>query len=283
VRQGQVKRIFLIVLIMLVLLLAWLGGILAGFSGTEIYDNSYLDFGAFNFGLFPLGSHNGTAINNLGTEHGNLNPTNLIGGNEILQYTSWDISFDSGNIGGGGGAAEPLYAYIQFNNFQCSEVFTNAYPLGRPEPERVAEEGGRLAGVTTSPLGPVGQNCTLKDFVEVYIEFDTNQDGVYEPILGNPAWGAPDTVYLGQLDCWWISLGQVTIVPNGNGQVSMHLGQWSEEMWNGRFGTTLNYFSNDLPFNDWPTNAFMLDKVTYNVDLLLTQTQIPPEQVWPGV
>jgi predicted ribosomally synthesized peptide with SipW-like signal peptide len=269
VNWGKMKNIFLSVVVICALAVAGIGGTLAGFTDTELSENNYFEVGSLDLRV-------GDAA---GTEYDDPNLPTLIEANLMWPCGSQEFFFDMHSVSDPEG--EAANAYIQFQDFYCAELPTTLHPTGRPEPENVAENGGELANETIAGLGPVRQNSTLPDFIEVYIQFDTDGDGALEPILGNPVWGETGTVYLGDLDSCWVDLGEIPAAEERLGKITLHISGWSEEEWNQRFGTSLELFPDDMPFNDWPTNALMLDKVSFNVQFALTQDPIPDDQVWP--
>jgi predicted ribosomally synthesized peptide with SipW-like signal peptide len=261
--RGEMKNIFLSVVVICALAVAGVGGTLAGFSDTELSEDNYFEVGSLDL-----------KVSYKGVEYDDPFVPTMFNATKMWPCISKDFTFDMHSLSEPDG--ELAYAYIHFKDFLCDESPSTKHPTGRPEPENVAEGGGWLANVNTAPLGPLGQDCTLPDYVEIYIEFDLDGDGILEPILGNPIWGDPGTVYLGELDCWWIDLGVLPACQTRDGKVSLHISQIPEE----DFG--YDYFPDDKPFNDWPTNALMLDKCTFSVEFALTQDPIPPDQVWPG-
>ncbi|MFH1639175.1 MAG: hypothetical protein ABIB93_02525, partial [Chloroflexota bacterium] len=99
--------------------------------------------------------------------------------------------------------------------------------------------------------------------------FDTDGDGDLERVLGSADWGAAGTFYLKQLEDKWIGLGMIPACRIRTGRISLHLSRWVEEHW-GR-----HYFSDDLPFSNWPSNALQLDKTVFNLEFALSQEPIP--------
>jgi predicted ribosomally synthesized peptide with SipW-like signal peptide len=266
------KNLFLSIVVVCAIVVAGVGGTLAGFSDTEQSLNNVFEVGNMDLKV----SHNGIEYNDP------FVPA-IVQAYLAWPCTSQDFLFDLHNVSDNPQSGN---AYICFKNFNCYEVQTAKHPTGRPEPEEVAENGGMLANVATPGMGPWGQDCTLLDFVEIYLEFDLDGDGVMDPVLGNPIWGGPGTVYVGDLwsgvtdECLWIPLGQIPGCETRYGKISLHISNWSEEEWNDRFGTSLDFFPNDIPFNDWLTNLFMNDGVDFTIDFGLTQDQILPPYIY---
>lgn len=191
---------------------------------------------------------------------------------------------------------EAASAYIHFKDMCCSNIppKVNAYPDGgsawwaeyhglnattgyvcpetgdlKPEPELVAEFGGKVDCRQVPGVGTIGDTCSMKSSVEIMV---TDEAG--NVIIGPVVIGAlegeefylfdlmpcePRTIYL------WFSLHQ-----------------FAEE----EFG--LNIFPNPdeggdemewMKFNDWPSAALMKDKLSFSMefDLVLWDgdTQVP--------
>jgi predicted ribosomally synthesized peptide with SipW-like signal peptide len=264
------KNIFLTVVVVCALVVVGIGGTLAGFSDTERSLNNKFEVG--NLDLKVSG--------NSGVEYDDVGvlgiPVKIVDATLVWPCISKDFTFDVHNAGDN---TETSYAYMMFKDITCYEVYTAKFPTpNRPEPENVAENGGVLANVWTAGLGPWGQNCTLKDFIEVVVWIDKNGDGdvadAGEQILGTQVWGGTGTVYLSALAGKWIALGELPGCNLRVGKMSMHISNWSEEEWSAGHAT-VNYFANDLPFNDWLTNLFMNDGVNFTLEWALAAEPIP--------
>jgi predicted ribosomally synthesized peptide with SipW-like signal peptide len=269
------RNVFLSVVVICALLVAAIGGTLAGFSDTEASTGNIFEVGNLDLKV---------SVPFNGPEYEDPDVPPIAQAYLAWPCTSQDFTFDLHNVSDNPQAA---YTYMCIKNLECYEVETAKHPDGRPEPEEVAEGGGWLANYETPPMGPWGQDCTLGDFIEIYIEYDIDGDGALEPILGNPLWGEPGTVYLGDLwngvenECCWIPLGTLPGCNDRDGKISLHISNWSEEEWNERFDTDLDCFDNMLPFNDWLTNLFMNDGVEFEMVFALTQDPMPAEAICP--
>ncbi|MDD5082165.1 MAG: hypothetical protein PHU08_02205 [Dehalococcoidales bacterium] len=252
------KNIFLSVVIICALVIAGVGGTLAGFSDTEQSIGNRFEVGNMDLKV----SKNGIEYND---------PVPAIA-EAFLAWpcVSQDFSFDLHNLSDN---PQSGYAYIKFKNLECKEVFTTKFPSpARPEPKTVAESGGLLNQET---IGIDDEVYCVADFVEIYVQFDTNGDGRLEDIIGNPIWGGAGTVYLGDLEELWIPVGQIPGCNTRDGKISMHISNWSEEEWNAKFKTEYAFFANDLPFNDWLTNLFQNEGAYFDIEFALTQDPIP--------
>jgi len=267
------KNVFLSIVIICALAIAGIGGTLAGFSDTERSLDNFFEVGNMDL-----------KVSVDGIEYDDPVPA-------IAEaYLAWpcnsqDFSFDLHNLSDN---VQSGHAYVRFKDFRCYEVYTTKFPSpDRPEPEEVAENGGWLANKYVEGMGPQGQICNLADFVEVMITYDG------EIIAGtNNPWGGEGTLYLSDLlppdwepgddydNLKWIYLGDIPGCNTKYGDIALHISDWSEEMWNDRYGTDLQYFNDDLPFDDWLTNLFQNDGVNFVIEFGLTQDPIPADFLW---
>ncbi|MBA7479355.1 hypothetical protein ES707_14789 [subsurface metagenome] len=275
------KAVFLSIVVVCALVVAGIGGTLAGFSDTERSLGNYFEVGNMDLKV---------SVNEI--EYDDPVPA-IVGADEQWPCQSQDFGFDLHNLSDNDGALEVGYAYMRLKDFDCYEVFTAKFPDFRPEPENVAERGGWLANTWIAGMGPWGQNCTLADFIEFKIDYE----GAI--IIGNNTpWGGAGTVYLSDMipAGWqpgdnpdtikWIYLGEIPGCETKYGNISLHLSNWSEEMWDTRASEAMtmpimpgsgNLFANDLPFNDWLTNLFMNDGVEFTIEFALTADPIPAQ------
>jgi len=283
------RNVFLSVVVICALLVAAIGGTLAGFSDTEASMENMFEVG--NMDLKVSKPWNGPEYND---------PDVPAIAQAVLAWpcVSQDFTFDLHNVGDN---TQDSYAYMCFKNYLCYEVTdvenpATKHPDGRPEPEVVAEEGGELANVTTPALGAWGQNCTLADFVEVVLYYDMDGNGLItdegDLVLGNPLWGGEGTVYLSELwsgvadECLWIPLDTLQGCEKRYGKIELHISNWSEDDWGEQTGQNLNdRFLNGAddaynPFNDWPTNVFMSDGVKFEMCFGLTQNMIGADYIF---
>ena len=191
---------------------------------------------------------------------------------------------------------EAAAAYIHFKDMCCSNIppKVNAYPDGgsawwaeyhglnattgyvcpetgdlKPEPELVAEFGGKVDCRTVPGIGVIGDNCSMKSSVEIVV---TDEAGVV--IIG--------PVVIGALEGEEIYLFDLNPCEPRTIYLWFQLHQYTEE----EFG--FNIFPNPdeggdemewAKFNDWPSAALMKDKLSFSMefDLVLWDgnTQVP--------
>ena len=185
----------------------------------------------------------------------------------------------------------PASAYIHFKDMCCSNVppKINPYPDGgsyywdlfyganattgyvcpetgdlKPEPELVAEFGGKVDCRTVPGVGTIGDTCSMKSSVEITV---TDEAG--EIIIGPVVIGAleGEEFYLFDLE----PCNARTIY------LWFSLHQFSEE----EFG--LNIFPNPddggdlmewMKFNDWPSAALMKDMLSFSMEFDLVLWEI---------
>jgi len=171
------------------------------------------------------------------------------------------------------------HAYIHVKNVTCSNVEAkegsgylnrtlNPDGLRMPEPELVAQYGGKVDCTTVPGVGRIGENCTLDDYIYMWIMLDNTTT----PKIGTTY---PNTtcVYQGKMNasvCSEMYLFDLMPCTPRSIYLWFHLPQPSEE----DFG--LNYIPNPgqtgydpqeyTKFNDWPSWALMKDKISFDME-----------------
>jgi predicted ribosomally synthesized peptide with SipW-like signal peptide len=173
-------------------------------------------------------------------------------------------------------------AFIHFKDVCCGNVLpkVNPYPDGgsalwpagattgypdpvsgdlKPEPELVAEYGGKVNCKTVDGVGVLGDTCTMKSHVAVRVTAD--EEGLEEIIQ--------ETKII-DIECVEIYLFDLEPCHAQTIYLWFHLQQPTEE----DFG--LDYFADPgdpgfdelewLKFNDWPSWALMKDLVTFSME-----------------
>jgi hypothetical protein len=250
------KSIFLSVVVVCALVVAGVGGTLADFFDIEKSEDNLFEVGALDL-----------RVSKNGVEYDDFFVLMIIDVSGACPCCSKDALWDVHNAGEGQGTG---WLYIHIKDIECYEVLTDKNPDGRTEPEDVAENGGWIGNVWVDGVGPLGQDCTLADYIEVFIEYDLDGDGTLDPVIGNPIWGDPGTVYLSDIDCTWYDLGELPNCETRDGKISLHISDIPEA----DFG--FDYFPASSPCDHWPTNALMLDGAKFTIEFGLFQEPLPP-------
>jgi hypothetical protein len=243
------KNILLSAVVISAIMVAGVGGTLAGFSDTEISQGNFFEVGSLDL-----------RINELDDPIGPIVTGELVWPDDpdsVYDFTFHSVSEPAGKM---------AYGYIKFKNASCAEVLTEKHPTGKTEPENVAELGGVL---NQEEITGLGELC-IADYASIVVTMDMDQDPstpndvVYDGPLS-------DLVADGEL---WIYLGQFPACQTFDGQIGISFADIPEEVFD------VNYFADDLPFNDWPTNLFQLDGFFFDVEFALCQEPIPAAYLW---
>jgi predicted ribosomally synthesized peptide with SipW-like signal peptide len=259
------RNILLSLVVVAVLIAGAVGGTLAGFSDSETALDNYIETGSLDLKVngtddapWGAGINGAIAIKNM-----------------MPCKTYWSDPLEVRNDGQGdnpSGSPEPTFLYIHVKDACCSNSppihpgpTPSDYPNGeKPEPELVAEFGGKVNCTIVPGLGVQGDSCNLLDFIEVTVYFD----GV--PLVGPVPMSAivDDQLFIGELP------------PCGDPhevQLAFHMLQISETEAVELGWLEAPLFQPGSKFSDWPTNALMCDRTTFNLefDLLQHPTQNP--------
>ncbi len=289
------KSVFLSVVIITALAVAGIGGTLAGWSDTEESQDNYIVTGALDL-----------KVNDTDDKPWGIGIDGLIELYDIVPSDTHKVVITVANEGQ---AIDPLNQsksaplFIYFKDFACSNVtpehdgyeWPASSGLIKPEPELVAEYGGVLAqthiigdgtysfaavtdGVWGSThtdwhdadwpkvqaMGKTGDTaCSLSGRIEVTIYFGEANNGeqiVWGPVMLTSLLN--EQIYLGELPesgadyeigLWFHMLN----TPDDE--------NWDEERWPEKFA-------------DWQTNAWMKDKINFNImfELLDYNTTLRP-------
>ncbi len=175
------------------------------------------------------------------------------------------------------------HAFIHFKQGCCS----NADPKEgsgyrdpqtgamKPEPELVAEYGGKVDCTKVPGIGVTGDNCSMLSHVEVMI-YDEAGNCIVRPTK--------------LIDIWCDEIYLCDLVPCQPTKIYLyfHLIQETEEMYGYNFFPSpeeLGYAPEDpeyyqawltwIKFNDWPSYAVMRDKVVFNIEFDLLLYDVP--------
>lgn len=262
------KSIFLSVVIICALVIAGIGGTLAGFSDTEQSNGNSIVTGGLDL-----------TVNGLDDLPYGLGVPALVAFTDIQPGQWYEKTITLSNLGQSvlpNGANDTAYAFIEFKNMKCDNVnpkhpyyidkwYTSPISqTGKLEPELVAEYGGVLdqvdilgknwAGTAANPdnptkaYGQTGDNCCLTSTIDVLMYFDGVQ--IYNDKIGTLL---NKKIYLGECP------------PCGSQHsllLKFRLPQVKDTAWIGQKGYDFEY---------WPTNAFMVDKVSWDMMFILTE------------
>jgi predicted ribosomally synthesized peptide with SipW-like signal peptide len=267
------KNIFLSAIVICALMIAGIGGTLAGYSDSEESFDNYIVTGSLDLkveGEDDLPWGNGVPA--------------VIQAERVMPCKWYNFDVTVANAGEAyepdGVTPEPAHLYIHFKEFWCDNVepvhggidaSDVDLPVGyvwdddpdgdgvllssslKPEPEMVAEYGGMVGQVEVTGLNQQGEICNMGDILEVIIEYD----------------GVPSPVYtLADLECTQLYIGELP--PCGEEKIitfKIHMMQIEDPNWESS--------GIDEKFKDWPTNAYMVD--SFNFGILFELLQEPLE------
>jgi predicted ribosomally synthesized peptide with SipW-like signal peptide len=293
------KNVVLSIMVLAALVAAGIGGTLADFSDIEVSEDNY-----FNIGSLDLAVSDGAGT----TYNGDTIPA------FVQYEGAWpnsDKSYWVDLHNYGQGTQYVPYVYLHFKNVECHWVYPKinymwvnedgteadpadvpappdptagwqegdqgtGYPKPVTEPEYRAEYGGLIGElpdgtlVETDGIGPQGEDCNLDEYVEVLVEV-SNATWAHDA-LPDPSQTLPVTqVYSGMLsdlECTPLCLGQLQ---NCNGRwvhIVFQLQEPSEEDFQ------MDLFPDDSPWNDWVTNAFQKDGVSFDMAFEIFQSRL---------
>jgi predicted ribosomally synthesized peptide with SipW-like signal peptide len=271
-RRGVTKmKILLSSIVLTALVIAGIGGTLAGFSDSEESFDNYIVSGSIDLKV------NGEDDQPWG--EGVPAVVTLV---RIMPSKTYEVDITVRNDGEAyepdGETPEPAYLYIHLKDYWCDNiepvhggidvtdypelVLKNkniTSPL-KPEPEMVAEFGGRVGQVEFEGLGQMGDECCLTTHVELTIAYDDED-----------VWG-PE--FIGLAQCKQLLLG--TLPPCGEEHtitLKFHLPQQLDYAWQSH--------GIEEKFKYWPTNAFMVDALNFGILFELLQEEYQPDLVIP--
>jgi predicted ribosomally synthesized peptide with SipW-like signal peptide len=298
------KNLILAVVVVVTLTLAGVGGVFATWSDSEVSYNNTIATGSLD--LKVNGADDlpwGTGVpSKVSVEC--MIPGKYYGPYEVELWNAGQCQF-------------PSHAYLHVKNLVCSNVLpkVNPYPDGgsaywpagestgypdpstnqpysgdlKPEPELVAEYGGKVDCVTVPGVGVDGDDCSMGSGVRMIITNSTCLDDV----ITNPD-GVRLVDLLYKWDCQEIYLFDLMPCQPRSIYLWFYLIQDSEEDF------ALNYIKSPaereiLPtdpeypqallywqkFNDWPSWRYMKDKVVFEMEFDLWLEDTPGGIVSP--
>ena len=258
------KSIFLSVVIICALAISGIGGTLATWSDSEVSMDNYIETGSLDLMVngaddLPWGTGVPTKV-----AVDCMIPCKVYGPYEV---ELWNASQDCMP------AAE---AFIHIKNAECSNVDPkpgSGYPCPetgdmKPEPELVAEFGGKVDCTTVPGVGIQGDGCTMKSHLRMWVTDDPALVPDKDIPYPDPRFIMDDKLL--NLVGIEASLGMLEPCTPITFYLWFHLQQQSEE----EFG--LNLIPNEgeagydemhwLKFNDWPSWGLMKDTIDFDME-----------------
>jgi hypothetical protein len=301
------KNLILAVVVVIALTLAGVGGVFATWSDSEVSYGNLISTGSLD--LKVNGADDapwGTGVPSKVTVTCMI-PGKFYGPYEVELWNAGQCIF-------------PSHAYIHVKNITCSNVLpkVNPYPEGgsaywpagestgypdpstgelysgdlKPEPELVAEYGGKVDCVAVPGVGVDGDDCSMGSGVRMIITNSTD----LEDVLVNPdgrrlvdllyKWDCNEILLFDLMPCQprtiylWFYL-----IQDKEEDFGLNFIKSPEELGisptDPRYAQALLHWKK---FNDWPSWRYMADKATFEMefDLYLEDTPgaiVPPPQV----
>ena len=193
----------------------------------------------------------------------------------VKNGTCWNTAPKLRPDGTSSGYADPVIGPPQ-------EDYVPQPSLMKPEPELVAEYGGKVDCTMVPGIGPEGDDCSMKS--NVMLAVTTTRD---EPMIGTP-WTIKAEQF-SKWECNEIYLFDLAPCQPKNIYVWFKLDQKSEEDYGLDFinpdpwdddwdPNDVEMVKHHEKFNDWPSAALMKDKITFDMefDLLLRHSMPDP-------
>jgi len=300
------KNLILAVVVIAALSLAGAGGVFATWSDSEVSFNNTIETGSVD--LKVNGADDlpyGTGVPAL-VEIECMVPQKFYGPYAVELWNAGQCKF-------------PSHAYIHVKDIDCSNALpkVNPYPKGgsaywpagettgypdpstnqpysgdlKPEPELVAEYGGKVDCVTVPGVGVDGDDCSMGSGVRMTITNSTD----LEDVLVNPdGMRLVDLLY--KWECKEIYLFDLMPCQPRTIYLWFYLAQDAEEL----FGHNFILHPDELKltpgtpeyadallhwkkFNDWPSWRYMKDKATLNIEFDLWLEDSPGAIVSPDM
>jgi predicted ribosomally synthesized peptide with SipW-like signal peptide len=281
------KNIVLSVIVVSALVVAGIGGTLATWSDSEVSKDNIITTGSLDLKVngqddAPWGSGVPSKVS-----IGCMIPEKWYGPYEVELWNAGNCTFDS-------------HAYIHVKKLLCENMepkaggyndpdtgtgdYVPSPSLLKPEPELVAEYGGKVDCVTVDGIGPEGDDCSMTSHVIMNITTSTvgptteklcgDEMGKYlckEIYLFDLTPCEPKTIYL------WFKLSQDTEEKWGYNYIKSpaELGILPGDP---GYGEALQYWKK---FNDWPSWAMMADRLTFDMEFDLWLEDTPGAIVRP--
>lgn len=298
------RNVVLSIVVVAALVTAGIGGTFATWSDSEVSEDNFVATGSLDLKVNGADDEPwGTGVPvKVAVEC--VIPQKFYGPYEIELWNAGQCDF-------------PSHAYIHLKDYVCSNICpkVNPYPDGgspywppgettgypapdgsglKPEPELVAEYGGKVNCVTVPGIGPEGDECSMGSHVELIVTGtplppnDDNAEVLIRDLLGK--WYCKELYLFDLMPCEPRTI-----------YIWVYLRQDSEEDYGYNYFLTPEELDIDpathpdeyaaallhwKKFNDWPSAALMKDKVVFDLefDLWLEDTPgavVPPPEVLP--
>jgi hypothetical protein len=252
------KSIIITVVVICTLALAGIGGTMADFSDSEEEMDDVLQAGSLDL-----------LVN--GKNDPNILPANIRG---IIPEKSYHIVKTVQNMGTIDG-----HLYVHIKNAECTETNDKDLngdgeidELDKPEPERVAEFGGKHGQKEVPGLG---ERCDMEEHVWAQLLITDPAGQVTTLDLSDYDLDGDGYVQLDELECNQIYIG---ILPACGEECEFELGLVLQDVPESYYG--LNIFDENDPhevkWEHWPTNCYQGDTVTFDILFELLQTDYTP-------
>lgn len=259
------KSIFLSVIVVCALAIAGIGGTLAGFVDTEESLNNSITTGSLDL---KVSDGHGWQDD---PEYGAGLPT-LITLTDVMPGKLYETVYyvcDMGQAVNPDGTPEPAYLYFIIKNMCCANVnpthpgpfyedtAVNGAEKMKTEPEMVAEYGGKVDCQTVAGIGGLtGDGCCMRSATQVRVFLDGKRVVNWMTLLDLQTAGY---VYLGEI----MPCGALHTI-----KLQFRVPQVEDTTWVGKGGWA--------PLAYWPTNAYQLDKVQFDIETALLQEKYKP-------
>jgi predicted ribosomally synthesized peptide with SipW-like signal peptide len=255
-----VKNVIFSLVVICALAVAGIGGTLADFSDSEEEIGDTLQAGSLDL-----------KVN--GEDDPNVLPFAIRG---IIPDKQYDVTKTVKNVGTIDG-----WLYIHMKNPMCHETNDKDLngdgvidALDKPEPEKVAEFGGKIGQVDN--ITGLGERCDMEKHIEVVkISFGPTGGNLTEVDLSQYDANGDNKTKLDEIACNQVLLGQ--LVGCGapyNIEFRFVLQDVPESYWG------VDYFDetdpHEIKWDHWPTNCYQGDTVTFDVLFELLQTDYTP-------
>jgi predicted ribosomally synthesized peptide with SipW-like signal peptide len=273
------KNVFLSVVIICALAIAGVGGTLAGFSDTEESFSNYVATGSLDLKVD-------------GDDQKPYGPgvDGVIQLDDIMPDKEYRVTIPVSNDGQAQdgwpnqGNDEPAYLYMMFKNFKCDNIAPKHDAIDlrahtgangtvdpdemtnwdissflKPEPEMVSEFGGWVEQTWVEGVGQTGDECCLSTHIKMTVQYRGKTiSGYMADFLSTPP-SIYKQFYLGELPPCGTEYDIVI-------KFTLDQSLMKDDTWTGH-----------EKFEYWPANAFMTDKISFDMLFELLQEKYVAE------